>query len=367
MGKIGVTITVFCLVLCLITTQAAAQVPGDANSDETVDIGDVVYDLNYVFKGGQPPEIFECGDANADCTIDIRDAVYLLNYIFRQGPIPEMENCEWSEPVNLGEPINSPGGEESFRMTPDGRMAVLASNREGTYGNHDIWYCFWDSISGCWTQPINCGPNVNTIIEDLAPCLSPDGKKLYYVEYGRPGGYGGWDIWVSTWDSLEGEWGIPENLGPTINTSGSEHGPFVSPDGSNLYFCDVWGIWVSQWSDSEWQAPVLLDSTVNASLDERHPTVTAGDSFLYFTRRFYVYCIWESRWTGTGWGHAELLPEKINDSGGAGESYITADGSKLYFISARPGGIGSGDVWMSERMRTKQTNPTRQRRTDEPR
>ena len=330
-----------------------AQVPGDANSDEVVDVGDVVYDLNYVFKGGAPPEPFECGDANADCTIDIRDAIYLLNYIFRQGPIPEMENCEWSEPVNLGEPINSPGGEESFRMTPDGRMAVLVSDREGTHGNGDIWYCFWDSVSGCWSEPINCGPNVNTIIDDLGPCLSPDGEKIYYVEYGRPGGYGSWDIWVSTWDSLNGEWGIPENLGPNINTDDSEWGPFVSPDGSNLYFSNAWGIWVSEWSGSEWLAPVLLDSTVNADMDERHPTVTANKSFLYFTRSLYTFCIWQSHWTGTGWGHAELLPEKINDSGGAGESYITADGSKLYFISARPGGVGSGDVWMSERIRTK--------------
>jgi len=335
------------------TQMVRAQVPGDANSDEVVDVGDVVYDLNYVFKGGAPPEPFECGDANADCTIDIRDAIYLLNYIFRQGPIPEMENCEWSEPVNLGEPINSPGGEESFRMTPDGRMAVLVSDREGTHGNGDIWYCFWDSVSGCWSEPINCGPNVNTIIDDLGPCLSPDGEKIYYVEYGRPGGYGSWDIWVSTWDSLNGEWGIPENLGPNINTDDSEWGPFVSPDGSNLYFSNAWGIWVSEWSGSEWLAPVLLDSTVNADMDERHPTVTANKSFLYFTRSLYTFCIWQSHWTGTGWGHAELLPEKINDSGGAGESYITADGSKLYFISARPGGVGSGDVWMSERIRTK--------------
>jgi Tol biopolymer transport system component len=348
--RIFVDVVLICVTVCFIPSILMAQVPGDANSDEIVDIADVIYDLNYVFKEGPPPDPFECGDANADCTIDISDAIYLINYLFKEGSIPEMVSCEWSEPVNLGEPINSPRGEESFRMTPDGKMAVFSSNREGTHGNHDIWYSFWDSISGCWLEPINCGPNVNTVIEDLGPCLSPDGKKLYYVQFYRPGGYGGWDIWVSTWDSVNGEWGIPENLGPTINTAGSEWGPFVSPNGSKLYFSDSWGIWVSEWSGSEWQAPVLLDSTVNAFLDEKHPTVTANDSVIYFTRIWHTYCIWVSRWTGTGWGPAELLPEQINDSGGAGQSYITPDGSRLYFTSARPGGVGSGDIWVSERI-----------------
>ncbi len=339
-----------------------AQVPGDANSDEIVDIADVIYDLNYVFKEGPPPDPFECGDANADCTIDISDAIYLINYLFKEGSIPEMVNCEWSEPVNLGEPINSPRGEESFRMTPDGKMAVFVSTREGTHGNGDIWYCFWDSISGSWSEPQNCGPNVNTVIEDLGPCLSPDGKKLYYVQFERPGGYGGWDIWVSAWDSLNGEWGVPENLGPTINSDRREWSPFVSPDGSKLYFSNPWGIWVSEWNGSDWDTPDLLDTTVNATLDEKHPSITADNSSLYFTRIWVTYCIWVSHWTGTGWGSAQLLPPQINDSGGAGQSYITPDGSRLYFTSARPGGVGSGDIWVSQRILPRKNHHPNERR-----
>jgi Tol biopolymer transport system component len=315
-----------------------------------VNVGDVVYEINYLYKNGLPPVFYECGDPNADCVVDVGDIVYLVNYLFRVGPDPEIVYCYWTEPANLGEPINSPRGEESFRMTPDGRMAVLVSDREGTHGNGDIWYCFWDSISGLWSEPQNCGPNVNTVIEDLGPCISPDGKKLYYVQFARPGGYGGWDIWVSTWDSLHSEWGVPENLGPTINSSGTEWSPFVSPDGSKLYFSNHWGVWVSHWSGSDWEAPVRLDTTVNNTQMERHATVTADNETIYFTRNLATYCIWVSNWTGTGWGTAHLLPPQINDSGGAGQSYITPDGSKLYFISARDGGVGSGDVWVSERI-----------------
>jgi hypothetical protein len=354
MSKIVGVFGFFYLVWCLAPGRAVAQIAGDPNGDGVVNGADVVYEINYLFKNGPPPVFYECGDPNVDCKINSADVVYLINYLFKGGPDPEILDCLWSEPVNLGLPINSPRGEESFRMTPDGRMAVWASNREGTYGNHDIWYSYWDSLSGSWSEPQNCGPHVNTMIEDLGPCLSPDGQKLYYVQFERPGGYGSWDIWVSTWDSLNNEWGVPENLGPTINTDEAEWSPFVSPDGSKLYFSWLGeGIWVSEWNGSSWDTPVWLDTTVNSWEDESHPSVTADNRTLYFTRwggpnLTYYMCV--SHWTGTGWGTAERLGPQINDPGGAGWSYITPDGLKLYFISTRAGGLGSCDFWVSERI-----------------
>jgi hypothetical protein len=362
MNKTVSVLAFFCVAWCL-APAAMAQIAGDASGDGVVDVGDLIYEINYLFLGGQPPEFYECGDPNTDCKIDIADVVYLLNYLFLGGSDPEMVYCEWSEPVNLGEPINSPQGEESFRMTPDGRMAVWASNRYGTHGNHDIWYSFWDSLSGSWSEPVNCGTNVNTMIEDLGPCLSPDGQKLYYQQFGRPGGYGGWEIWVSTWDSVNGEWGVPENLGPTINATGSEWSPFVSPDGSQLYFSRYCSIWVCEWNGSGWGTPVRLDTTVNSTFSEQHASVTGDNSTLYFTRYYSsTYSIWVSHWNGTGWGTAEILPPQINDPIGAGWSYITVDGMKHYFVSARPGGVGSGDIWVSVRIPVRKSKYPNERR-----
>lgn len=61
---------------------------GDANGDDVIDLGDVVYLLNYLFKSGPPPVPEEAGDANSDGTIDLGDVVYLLNYLFKEGPAP---------------------------------------------------------------------------------------------------------------------------------------------------------------------------------------------------------------------------------------------------------------------------------------
>jgi aminopeptidase YwaD len=63
-------------------------VAGDANGDGAVNIGDAVYVINYVFRGGPAPDPPVAGDANCDDKINVGDAVYIVNYIFRSGPAP---------------------------------------------------------------------------------------------------------------------------------------------------------------------------------------------------------------------------------------------------------------------------------------
>jgi hypothetical protein len=51
-------------------------------------VADVVILINYLFKDGPPPSIFDAGDVNCDEKIDVADVVYLINYLFRGGPAP---------------------------------------------------------------------------------------------------------------------------------------------------------------------------------------------------------------------------------------------------------------------------------------
>jgi hypothetical protein len=64
--------------------------PGDANEDGQVNIGDAVYVIAYVFKGGPPPSPYAMcsGDANCDGQCNIGDAVYVIAYVFKGGPPP---------------------------------------------------------------------------------------------------------------------------------------------------------------------------------------------------------------------------------------------------------------------------------------
>lgn len=63
-------------------------VRGDANGDEKVSLSDVVFLINYLFKGGPAPYPRQAADANRDKKITIADGVYLINYLFKGGPSP---------------------------------------------------------------------------------------------------------------------------------------------------------------------------------------------------------------------------------------------------------------------------------------
>jgi hypothetical protein len=61
---------------------------GDCNGNGTVEAGDVVYLINYLFQNGSAPDPLEAGDANCDSLVEPSDVVYLINYLFRGGPSP---------------------------------------------------------------------------------------------------------------------------------------------------------------------------------------------------------------------------------------------------------------------------------------
>ena len=58
---------------------------GDANGDRIIDVGDVVYLINYLFKNGPVPNPLQAGDATCDGNVDVGDVVYLINYLFKGG------------------------------------------------------------------------------------------------------------------------------------------------------------------------------------------------------------------------------------------------------------------------------------------
>ncbi len=62
---------------------------GDPNDDESVNIGDAVYLINYIFKGGPAPQPeLAAGDPDCDGNVNVGDAVFLINYIFKGGNMP---------------------------------------------------------------------------------------------------------------------------------------------------------------------------------------------------------------------------------------------------------------------------------------
>ncbi len=72
----------------LLVITESAFIRGDANGDKVIDVGDVVYLINYLYRGGPAPNPLASGDTNSDGTVDVGDVVYLINYLFKGGPAP---------------------------------------------------------------------------------------------------------------------------------------------------------------------------------------------------------------------------------------------------------------------------------------
>ena len=64
------------------------MIPGDANGDSSVNLGDAGFIINYIFYEGPAPEPLVLGDANCDQATNLGDAGFIINYVFYDGPEP---------------------------------------------------------------------------------------------------------------------------------------------------------------------------------------------------------------------------------------------------------------------------------------
>ncbi|MCB0735456.1 MAG: PD40 domain-containing protein [Flavobacteriales bacterium] len=181
----------------------------------------------------------------------------------------EKKDTAWMPAKSLGKPVNTEMNEGAFGSSPDGKQLYYASSRGGGLGRFDIWYT--RKIGDVWSDPKNLGRPVNTEEWESQPAFSADGKTLYFAS-NRPGGYGGSDIWYS--EKTDKGWSVPINM-RAINTPGEEQFPFIHNDGKTLYFssdglpgmgkCDIY---VTRKTGDKWSEPMNLGYPINTHDDQ---------------------------------------------------------------------------------------------------
>ncbi len=133
------------------------------------------------------------------------------------------------------EELKKNGNWVSFDLAADGRTLVFAMNRPDSYGGRDLYVSFLQP-NGLFSVPRNLGPTVNTSGNEHSPFLAADGQTLYFDTDGHPG-YGGRDIFkTQRLDDSWRTWQQPQNLGPTINTKGADEGLTIPASGEQAYF-----------------------------------------------------------------------------------------------------------------------------------
>lgn len=142
--------------------------------------------------------------------------------------------------------------------------------------------------------------------------VTKTGLSLYFGS-DRPGGSGGLDIWVSHRATINDPWGPPQNLGSKINTDTDDHCPFVTPDGNKLIF-----------------------------VSNRSTGLGLGDLFIAFRQNTQDDLAWDNVRNLTE------LNTSFDEFGPSGFEDPVTGTLTIFFNSARPGGPGGPDIYMSQ-------------------
>lgn len=190
-------------------------------------------------------------------------------------------NGEWTQPVGIGQNINTSFHEASVSLSADGQHLYI-------YKEDDIYVC--DLNGDEWSAPKKLNASVNTKYWEPSASISADNNYLYFVS-DRPGGLGKRDIYRSR-RLPNGLWGKAENLGYTLNTAYDEDGPFIHPDGKTLYFSSDapvgmggFDIYKTTYNDTTrtWSAPKNLGFPINSTDDDIFFILSTSGKHAYYS------------------------------------------------------------------------------------
>lgn len=111
-----------------------------------------------------------------------------------------LPNGQWSLGLNLGPAINTAFDEDSPFIHPDGVTLFFSSNGHKTIGGFDIFSSTKNTDEGQWSAPLNVGYPINTPDDDIFYMPTTDGRHAYYSS-AKAGGKGDKDIYKVTLQS----------------------------------------------------------------------------------------------------------------------------------------------------------------------
>ena len=250
--------------------------------------------------------------------------------------------------IYYGTPTKVPNMDDRLEWSPnmsrDGLEIYYALNEI----NNAIWVSKRSTINDGWSEPVIVDIPFHPGGKRISACLSADGLELYVADQDNPEGYGMTDLWVTTRASKDAPWGVPENLGPVINSEHDEASPCISADGLELYFMLLIDghpnrseiLMASRPTrEDPWGEPVNLGWAVNSNDFEYTPFISDDGLALFFSRGYSKSHIYVCRRSSTTspWGGAVFF-DPVN-SGTPNDMYTSSAGeceTKVFFVNEDP-------------------------------
>lgn len=205
-----------------------------------------------------------------------------------------------------------------------------------------------------WSAPVSAevgsDSDLNTASNDGCPIQSPDGLELYMAS--NRAGSAGLDIWVARRASTDDGWGKPERLAAPVNSSFDDFCP-TPVRGHRLFFVsrrdDPNGdIYETRLGPDGWSDPVRLGANVNSTAQEWSPAYFEDDQgrpVLYFSSTRGGN---QDIYASTDWGPAQPVSE-LNTGTDDSRPNVRRDGLEIVFDSTRAPTLGGPDVWIARR------------------
>lgn len=161
-----------------------ADIEGINNND--------IWFIEKIGNGWSRPQklspVINTTEIQAQATFNNDGTVYYLEakgntgpfYIFRS----KFKNGNYLQPEALPPYINSNAAQDwTPYIAHDDSYLIFSSSRVGGFGQGDLYISFHDVNSDTWSEPINMGESINTRAQERLPGISPDGKYLFFTRW----------------------------------------------------------------------------------------------------------------------------------------------------------------------------------------
>jgi Tol biopolymer transport system component len=346
--------------------QNARRIDSDVDDDLNLKLGEAYHMESRLDEALEAYSVYKLSASRRERKYsDITKRIASVEYAKKMMAFPVQVKIE-----NLGDKINSNGGDYSPSISADGNTMVFTSRRSGTKGGgidragdfkyfEDIYITTWDTVNNVWNNARPIEGKVNTEGHDASLSISPDGNKIFtYKNDGRL--YIG-DIFVST-KKRSGSWGEPKSLDKPINSGYIESSACLSLDGNKLFLMSErvgkknnpqgrGDIYVAEKiTKTTWGEPKNLGKIINSSEDEGAVFIHPNGKTLFFSSNGHLsiggYDIFMSRLQEDGsWGIPENLGYPINTVRDDINFILSLDGKTAHYSSLKKGGFGERDIY----------------------
>lgn len=233
----------------------------------------------------------------------ISDFQELIHNSYWSYPEYSDDGSEWRKKKSFGSKVNTESYEIVVGMSHSGEKVFI--NLKGFVSEDDI---FITSKTGKrFNELQDLTETINSKFVEDGACFT-QGEDTIYFASDRPGGYGGFDLYISV-QLPDGSWGKPQNLGNNINSKYDENYPNISFDGNELHYASKgfnsmggYDVFKSRKVNSKWFKPQNIGYPLNDTYDNK------VISFVKYKRYAYTSKVLEN-----GLGYSDIYKVIFND------------------------------------------------------